>query len=149
MWYVNQGMERKTVTHLLPLNRYLCHEVVPAREWRINMSSDIDFVDFIVEQIENAGIITYRKMFGEYAIYSDGKVIALICDNQLFVKPTEGGKSFIGNVKEAPPYPGAKMSFLINDEIDNREWISQLIRITAKELPNPKSKKKKLKGANL
>jgi TfoX/Sxy family transcriptional regulator of competence genes len=120
-----------------------------AREWRINMSSDIDFVDFIVEQIENAGIITYRKMFGEYAIYSDGKVVALICDNQLFVKPTEGGKSFIGNVKEAPPYPGAKMSFLIDDEIDNREWISQLIRITAKELPNPKIKKKKYKGANL
>ena len=64
------------------------------------MSSDKDFVEFIVEQIKNAGIITYRKMFGEYAIYSDNKVVALICDNQLFVKPTEGGKSFIGNVKK-------------------------------------------------
>ncbi|HBE01135.1 MAG TPA: competence protein TfoX [Spirochaetia bacterium] len=107
------------------------------------MSSDKDFVEFIVEQIKNAGIITYRKMFGEYAIYSDNKVVALICDNQLFVKPTEGGKSFIGNVKEAPPYPGAKMSFLIEDEIDNQEWISQLIRITAKELPEPKIKNKR------
>ena len=49
------------------------------------MASDIDFVEFVVEQIENAGVITYRKVFGEYALYCKGKVIALICDNRLFV----------------------------------------------------------------
>ena len=92
--------------------------------------------------MENAGTITYKKMFGEYALYSDGKVVALVCDNQLFVKPTEGGRSFIGDVVEAPPYPGAKMSFLIEDKIDDREWISELIRITAKELPKKNKKSK-------
>ena len=110
------------------------------------MSSNKDFVDYIIEQIENAGVITYKKMFGEYAIYSDNKIVALICDNQLFIKPTAGGKAFISDVKEAPPYPGAKMSFLIEDKIDDREWISQLIRITANELPFPKPKKKKING---
>ena len=110
------------------------------------MASTQDYVDYIVEQIEIVGLITYKKMFGEYAIYSGRKIVALICDNQLFVKQTEGGKSFIGEVKEAPPYPGAKMSFLIEDKIDDREWISQLIRITANELPEPKPKKKKAKG---
>lgn len=109
------------------------------------MASDQDFVDFIVDQLENAGDITSRKMFGEYAIYCDGKVIALVCDNQLFVKPTEAGRSFIGEVVEAPPYPGAKMSFLIEDGFENRDWISNLVRVTAKELPEPKSKKKKPK----
>lgn len=109
------------------------------------MSSNQDFVDYIVEQIENAGVITYKKMFGEYGIYSDNKIVALICDNRLFIKPTAGGKLFIGDVKEAPPYPGAKMSFLIEDKIDDREWISQLIRITVNELPEPKPKKKKTK----
>jgi TfoX/Sxy family transcriptional regulator of competence genes len=112
------------------------------------MSSDKQFVDFIVDQIENAGVITYRKMFGEYAVYADGKVVALICDNRFFVKPTDGGKTFIGTVTEAPPYPGAKMSFLIEDKIDDREWISQLIRITASELPVPKPKKIKIKKGN-
>ncbi|MCB1142977.1 MAG: TfoX/Sxy family protein [Leptospiraceae bacterium] len=109
------------------------------------MSSDKDFVDFVVDQLEDSNMITSKKMFGEYAIYYNNKIVALICDNQLFVKPTEAGKSFIGNVKEAPPYPGAKMSFLITDKIDDREWLSQLIRITANELPEPKPKKKKLK----
>ncbi len=109
------------------------------------MASTQDFVDYILEQIENAGVITYRKMFGEYAVYSGRKVVALICDNQLFIKPTAGGKAFIGNVTEAPAYPGAKMSFLIEDNLDNSEWISELIRITARELPEPKPKKKKIR----
>jgi TfoX/Sxy family transcriptional regulator of competence genes len=84
-------------------------------------------------------------MFGEYALYSDGKVVALICDNQLFVKPTESGRALIGDVKEAPPYPGAKMYFLIEEKVDDREWLSELIRITTKELPEPELKKKKVK----
>ena len=107
------------------------------------MSSDENFVKFITDQIENAGTIIYKKMFGEYAIYCDGKVVALVCDDQLFVKRTEGGRLFIGDVIEAPPYPGAKLSFLIEDKLEDKEWISDLIRITTKELPLPKPKKGK------
>ena len=109
------------------------------------MATSQDFMDYVLDQIENAGIITYKKMFGEYALYSDGKVVALVADNKLFVKPTEKGRSFIGNVQEAPAYPGAKMSFLIEDQIDDRLFISKLIRITASELPDPKPKKPKTK----
>lgn len=107
------------------------------------MSSDRNFVKFIVDQLEDAGIITYRMMFGEYGIYCDGKLVALVCDDQLFIKPTAGGRDFIGEVTEAPPYPGAKLSFLIEDKFEDREWISNLVRISAQELPEPKPKKKK------
>jgi TfoX/Sxy family transcriptional regulator of competence genes len=107
------------------------------------MSSDKNFVKFIADQLEDAGLITYRMMFGEYGIYCDGKIVALVCDDQLFVKPTDGGRAFIGDVTEAPPYPGAKLSFLIEDKFEDKEWISDLIRITAMELPEPKPKKKK------
>ncbi|NTV64167.1 MAG: TfoX/Sxy family protein [Oscillochloris sp.] len=109
------------------------------------MASDLSFVTFIVDQIEGAGGISYRKMFGEYAIYSDGKVVALVCDNQLFVKPTAAGRALIGAAVEAPAYPGAKPSFLIEGQLDDREWLSQLIRVTANALPEPKPKKKKKK----
>ena len=109
------------------------------------MASDLDFVLFVVDQIENAGVIEYKKMFGEYAVYCEGKVVALICDNKLFVKPTNAGRSFIGNVNEAPAYPGAKPSFLINEQIEDRDWISKLIILTEKELPEPKPKRKKKK----
>jgi len=81
-------------------------------------------------------------MFGEYGVYSDGKLFALVCDNKLFIKPTEGGRVFIQNVVEAPPYPGAKSSFLIEDKIEDREWISSLVRITVQELPELKKRKR-------
>jgi len=107
------------------------------------MASDKSFVIFVQEQIENAGTITFKHMFGEYGLYSDEKLFALICDNRLFIKPTLAGRNFIGDVTEAPPYPGAKPGFLIGEKIDDREWLSELTRRTLKELPLPKPKKKK------
>ena len=109
------------------------------------LASDKEFVEYIVDQIVNVGTITYRKMFGEYAIYCNGKIVALVSDNQLFVKPTESGRAYIENVIEAPPYPGATPYFLIEAQFEDSEWISNLIRLTAKELPEPKPKKSHLK----
>ncbi len=109
------------------------------------MASDKDFLNFIVEQIENAGQISHIKMFGEYGIYSDGKLFALVCDNKLFIKPTEEGRIFINDVVEASPYPGAKPRFLIEEKLEDRDWLSELVRITVKALPEPKPKKKKTK----
>jgi TfoX/Sxy family transcriptional regulator of competence genes len=109
------------------------------------MPTSPEFVTFVTEQIENAGVITARMMFGEYAVYADGKLFGLICDNKLFIKPTAAGQAFAGRVTEAPPYPGAKNSFLIDERIDDRQWLSDLVRVTVKELPWPKDKKKKKK----
>jgi TfoX/Sxy family transcriptional regulator of competence genes len=89
------------------------------------VASDQNFVNFVVEQIKNTGEITVKKMFGEYGIYADGKLFGLICDNKLFIKPTISGREFIGNVVEAPPYEGAKVSFLIEEKIEDSEWISE------------------------
>jgi len=109
------------------------------------MASDRKFLEFIVDQIDNAGQITFKSMFGEYGLSSDKKIFALVCDNKLFIKPTQAGRDFIKDVVEAPPYPGAKLSFLIEDKIDDHEWLSNLVRITVKELPEPKPRKKKNK----
>ena len=107
------------------------------------MASEQNFVDFVIEQIRNAGEVTAKKMFGEYGLYADGKLFGLICDNKLFIKPTISGREFIGNVIEAPPYGGAKPSFLIEEEIEDSDWLSELVRISLNELPPPKPKKKK------
>lgn len=111
------------------------------------MASDLAFVEYVRDQMSAAGTITFRKMFGEYAIYCDGKVVALVCDDQLFIKPTSAGRAFVKRVTEAPPYPGAKAHFLIGDELDDREWISNLVRMTEKELLVPKPKKAKRSGS--
>lgn len=104
------------------------------------MSSDQSFVDYVCDQMRDAGAIRSRKMFGEFAIYCDDKVIALVCDDQLFVKPTPAGRAFLGEPVEAPPYTGAKPYFLI-DTLDDRGWLSQLVTLTAQDLPKPKPKR--------
>ena len=107
------------------------------------MASDQHFVDFVVEQLEQAGEVSSRAMFGGHTIYCQGKVVALVTDNRLFVKPTAAGRSFIGTVVEAPPYPGARLAFLIEDQLDDKAWMGQLISLTENELPLPKPKKKR------
>lgn len=89
-----------------------------------------------------AGNIRSRKMFGEYAIYCDDKVVALVCDDQLFLKITEPGRAVVKTQILGPAYPGAKDSFIISeDDWDDAEYLSQLARVTADSLPMPKKRK--------
>lgn len=106
------------------------------------MASTLDCVEYICEQIGGAGEITYKKMFGEYGIYCDGKIIGVVCDNQLFVKKTDAGASVYPGCEEAPPYAGAKPHFLV-DQIDDRDQMARFIRATYDQLPAPKPKKKR------
>lgn len=107
------------------------------------MANDLDFIEFIVDQIDASCDIRFRHMFGGCTLYSHDKVVALICDDQLFIKPTAAGRSFIGDVVEAPPYEGAKDSFLIGDKIEDAAWLTELIMLTEAELPKPRPRKKK------
>jgi TfoX/Sxy family transcriptional regulator of competence genes len=109
------------------------------------MSSKQATVDLIIKQMAAAGDVSARKMFGEYGIYCDGKMVATVCDDQLFVKPSVAGRAFIGEVVEASPYPGAKPSFLISArQYKDLQWLSELIHITAQELPLPKRRNKRI-----
>lgn len=100
-------------------------------------------VDYILDQLSNLTNIRVRKMFGEYALYCDEKVVGLVCDDQLFIKITEPGKLHMGEAyEEGAPYPGAKPYMLI-EEFDDRDWLQKLLKITADTLPLPKPKKKK------
>lgn len=107
------------------------------------MASDLEFIEYACDQLGGKGRISYRRMFGEAAVYCEGKVIALICGNQLFVKPTAAGRAFIGSPVEARPYPAAKPHFLIEERLEDREWLADLVHVTCAELPVPKPKKPK------
>ena len=80
-------------------------------------------------------------MFGEAAVYLEDKVVGLICDNQVFIKPTEQGRAKIGVPVESPPFPGAKNWSLLAD-LDDPDFLADLIRTTANALPVPKVKTK-------
>lgn len=100
------------------------------------MASTKDFLDFVIDQIKNQDLVRFKKMFGEYALYYDEKVVALICDNELYIKNTEEGKRLAEekDLEFAPPFPGAKDWILIGDDVEDREFLNEIIEITRDEL---------------
>jgi TfoX/Sxy family transcriptional regulator of competence genes len=89
-------------------------------------------------------MVSAKPMFGEFGVYVEGKMIGCVCDDQLFVKATASGRVHAQPALEAPPYPGAKPQLLIEaDRWDDAEWLGELLRITAAELPTPKPRKRK------
>ena len=111
------------------------------------MASSQGTADYLVDQMAGAGGVSARKMFGEFGVFCDGKMAAVICDDQLFIKPTAAGRAFLGTVEEVSPFPRAKPYFLIDGERwDDAQWLGRLLRITADALPQPAPKKKKAKA---
>ena len=105
------------------------------------MASSSDFVQYIADQCGGAGEIVAKKMFGDYGIYCDGKIFGLICDDGFYLKPTDAVRPLLRTVEMRPPYEGAKDYFYITD-VDDCDYLSQLVRETCKALPEPKKKKR-------
>ena len=100
-------------------------------------------MDFLLDQLAGLANVSAKKMFGEYCLYLAGKPVALVCDVQLYLKPTKSGRGMVQQAIEEAPYPGAKPYLLISADLwEDRDWLSQLIQATNNELPLPKPKKK-------
>ena len=108
------------------------------------MACSSDFVQYIADQCGGAGEITVKKMFGDYGIYCNGKIFGLICDDSFYMKPTEEVRPLLRIVDMRPPYEGAKDYFYIAD-VDDRDYLSLIVRETCIVLPEPKNKKKEVR----
>ena len=100
---------------------------------------------YICDQAGLRRRLSYRKMFGEFALYLDGKVVGLICDDELFLKPTPECKAYLGDVTEAPPFPGARNFYLLSAILDDPDRLSEALLITARALPERKLKPRRPK----
>ncbi|MBR3074642.1 MAG: TfoX/Sxy family protein [Bacteroidales bacterium] len=106
------------------------------------MASNSDFVQYIVDQCSGAGEIAVKKMMGDYCIYCNGVLFGLICDNNLYIKMTEAGEAVLDEVVLRPPYPSARDHFYITN-VDDRDYLEDIIRATLPELISSKSKAKR------
>ncbi|MHA3723452.1 TfoX/Sxy family protein [Leucobacter sp. HY1910] len=107
------------------------------------MSTRAETMEFLTDQLSALPGVRTRKMFGEYCLYYDEKPVAFVCDDELFVKPTDAGRDYLGTPDEAPAYPGSKPYFRVSgDRWEDRDWLTELISRTAAALPAPKPKPK-------
>lgn len=104
------------------------------------MASSTEYLEFILEQLSGLENIAYRAMMGEYILYYRGKIIGGIYDDRFLVKPTKSAMEMMPDADREIPYEGAKEMLLV-DNVDNREFLTELLTSMVDELPEPKKKK--------
>ena len=104
------------------------------------MASTKEYLEFILEQLSDLEEISYRAMMGEYIIYYRGKVVGGIYDDRFLVKPTKSAVNMMPNADMELPYEGAKDMLLV-DDVENREFLRELLEAMYDELPALKKKK--------
>ena len=93
-----------------------------------------------MEQLADSGDVTCRAMMGEYILYHQGKVIGGIYDDRFLVKPTRAAAAMMPDAVMETPYEGAKEMLLV-DNVENREFLRELLKAVYEELPPPRKKK--------
>ena len=104
------------------------------------MASSKEYLDFILEQLSELDDVSHRAMMGEYIVYYRGKVVGGIYDDRFLVKPTKSAVAMMPNADVELPYDGAKEMLLV-DNVDNKEFLRELLEAMYSELPAPKKKK--------
>ncbi|HRO26195.1 MAG TPA: TfoX/Sxy family protein [Luteimonas sp.] len=104
------------------------------------MATDVDFIEYVLEQAAFGHRLSHKRMFGEYALYLDEKVVAFACDNSLLLKPTEAGRAALPTVTLGKPYPEAKDYYVLDEFLDDTPLLQRLLQVTANALPAPKPK---------
>jgi TfoX/Sxy family transcriptional regulator of competence genes len=111
------------------------------------MATSADFIDYVLEQADFGARLTHKRMFGEYSLYLDDKVVAFACDESLLLKPTEAGRALLPSVTLGKPHPDAKDYYVLDEFLDDTELLQRVLQATADALPAPKPKApKKVRG---
>lgn len=105
------------------------------------MASTKEYLDFVLEQLSGLDEVSFRAMMGEYILYYRGRVFGGIYDDRFLVKLVPAAVKLMPDALMELPYEGAKEMILV-DDVDNREFLCELVEAMYEELPAPKKKKK-------
>ncbi len=104
------------------------------------MATDVNYIEYVCEQIQGIGDVRYKKMFGEYMVYVDDKPVLLVCDNTVFVKKHEQIAELMTIADCGTPYDGAKEHYIL--DIDDTDLVQKVLAILVEVTPLPKKKRK-------
>ena len=104
------------------------------------MASSKEYLEYVLEQLSSLDDITYRAMMDEYIVYYQGKIVGGIYDDRFLVKPTKSAMALMPDASLELPYEGAKEMLLV-ENIDDRDFLNELLNAMVDELPAPKKKK--------
>jgi len=105
------------------------------------MASTKGYLEYVLEQLSELDGITHRAMMGEYILYYRGKIFGGIYDDRLLVKTVPAAVRLMPDAETELPYDGAKEMLLVND-VDNRDFLREMVEAMWEELPETTRRKK-------
>ncbi len=87
------------------------------------MASTLDYLEYVLDLLNDFKDITYKKMMGEFLLYKNSIIFGGIYDNRFLIKKNPILDKY--NLKEEIPYQGAKPMLLL--DIDDKELIKEII----------------------
>ena len=105
------------------------------------MASSKEYLDYILEQLDGLGDVTYRAMMGEYVLYYRDKVFGGIYDNRFLIKPVKSASALMPDAPLELPYEGAKEMLLV-ENLEDKKFLAGLLEAMYDELPATKKRKK-------
>jgi len=102
------------------------------------MATELSFIEYVADQAGLQDRLTHKKLFGECALYLDGKVVAFACDNSLFVKPADATRRLTADLPQRAPYPCAKPYPVADALLDEPDRLRELLLATERAMPAPK-----------
>ena len=107
------------------------------------MGTRRDIVDFLLDQLAGIDELRAQRMFGQFGLYVGDRFVAVVCDDELYIKPTAGGRAHFPQAQGRAPFPGARPWLAVPGERwEDRHWLVQLVLITAGELPPVRPKRR-------
>ena len=108
------------------------------------MSTQKETIEFLLEKLGHAERFSTRAMFGEYALYADGKVVGLVCDDMLYVKILPASIELEELCEKGEPYPGAKLHYVVEEhQLTQLDSLPGILLDVAESLPAKKKTAKK------
>ena len=112
------------------------------------MATQKETIEFILGKLRDRGLFTARAMFGEYALYADGKVVALVCDDLLYVKILPASQELERQCEKGEPYPGAKPHYLVEEgQLSTVERLPAILCAAAEAISEKKHKAKRKRAS--
>ena len=105
------------------------------------MATSLEYIEFVCDQIQGFGEVRYKKMFGEYMAYINGRPVLLVCDNTVFVKILPEIEEMMHDAERGYPYDGAKEHYIL--DIEDRGLLERVIPVLETNTPLPRPRKKK------
>lgn len=112
------------------------------------MATQKETIEFILAKLHDHERFTARAMFGEYALYADGKVVALVCDDLLYVKIVPASQPLERLCEKGEPYPGAKPHYLVEEsQLSTLDNLPAILAAVATSIPEKRAKTKRQRAS--